>query len=90
MASPYPPLLRFLLARPNQRRRLRIMNHEKIFRKLNALAILLVMHQKNIASLLRQVVLAALQRIMEGLSHLEEVIPSGDDIPVRIYLHFIQ
>jgi len=89
MATPYPALRRFLPV-ANECRRLRIVNHDKVFGELDALAILLVMHQKDIASLLREVVLAALERIVEGLGHLEEIISSGDDVPVCINFQFFQ
>ena len=68
---------------PNKRRRLRIVDHNEVLVKLHALAVLLVVHQENVASVLRQVVLAALQRIVKCLGDFEEVVSSGDHIPMR-------
>jgi hypothetical protein len=74
----------------NERGGLRVMNHDDIFGKLDALAILLVVHQKNVASVLREFVIAALKRIVERFRDLEEVAPSRDDVPVGRYFQFIE
>jgi ABC-type molybdate transport system ATPase subunit len=66
------------------------MNYDDIFGELHALPVLLVMHEENVTRMLSKFVLAALQGIVEGLGHLEEVVASGDDFPVGIHLYLIQ
>src|SRR5580704_6533928 len=66
------------------------MNYDHIFGKLHPLSVLLVVHQKDVASLRRKFVIAALKRIVESLGHLEEAVTAGDNLPASIYLDLIQ
>ncbi len=66
------------------------MNHDHIFEKLHAPAVLLVVHQENVAGLLRKFVVAALKRIVEGFGNLKEIIASGDDLPVSRHFDFVE
>src|SRR6202007_3109634 len=79
MATPDPALRRFL-AGADQRRRLGIVNHNKIFGKLQTVAVLLVVHQEDVTSMLREVEVATLESVMKRFSYLEEVIASSDYI----------
>ncbi len=89
MAAPYPAPRRGL-AVSNERGGLRVVNYDNVLGKLDSLAILLVVHQENIASMLRESVIAALKRIVESLGHFEEVVASGDDFPIGLDLNLIE
>ena len=82
VAAPDPAaaLLRF---GADQAGGLRIMDHEQVFSKLHALAVLLIVRHEDVSDLLGQVVVAAVQRVMEALGDLIEVIAAGDDVPAR-------
>ena len=59
------------------------MDHDQVFVKFHALAVLLAISHEDVFDLLRQVVFAAVQRIVEAFSDLKKVIPTGDHIPAR-------
>ena len=61
------------------------MNNDHVFPKLHARAILLVVHQKDFLGGLGQLVAGAVQRVVECLRDLEEVVAAGDDVPVGGY-----
>lgn len=66
------------------------MNHDDILGKLDAPAILLVVHQENVASVLGEFVVAALKCVMESFGHLEEIVPAGNDFPMGFYFDLIE
>ena len=63
--------------------RLRIVDHEQVFGKLHALAVLLAISHKDVLDLLRQVVVAAVQRVVEAFCDLKKIIAAGDHVPAR-------
>lgn len=66
------------------------MDDDHVFGKLNSLPVQFVVHQENVAGLLRQRIFAALQGIVESLGHLKKIIASSDDVPLCSYFKFIQ
>ena len=84
------PLSVISFAGLDQPRRLGIVNDKQIFGKLHALAVLLVVGQENVAGFLGQHIVAAVQRIVECLGDLEEIIAASDDVPLRPYFKLIQ
>src|ERR1700682_2459662 len=89
MAAPYP-VSRRVLARANEGGGLGIMNDDHILRELHALPILFVVSQEYLLCRSRQLVFAAVQGIMESLRNLEEIVSSGDHIPVGRNFEFSQ
>src|SRR5438874_9397892 len=78
------PLPAITLFGTDEPRRLRIVDDEQVFDELHTLAVLLVVHQEDIEDLFRGVVIAAVQRIVEALSDLEEIVAAGDDLPLGL------
>ena len=72
----------------NQSCRLWIVNYDQFLAELHAFAILFVVHQKDVAGRLGQLVRCSMQCVVKSLGDLEEVVAAGDDIPVCRDLEF--
>src|SRR5437899_7519051 len=57
------------------------MDHEQVFGKLHALAVLLVVRHKDVFDLLGQVEVAAVERVVKALGDLIKIIAAGDHVP---------
>src|SRR5258708_26230791 len=58
------------------------MRYDHVLLKRDALPVLFVVGQEYLLGRSRQLIFAAVQRVMEGLSDLEEIVPSRNYIPV--------
>src|SRR5262249_20882412 len=75
--DPAPAHLRLGTYEP---RGLGIVDDEKVLYKFHAPPVLLVIGHEDVLDLLRQVVIAAMQRVVKTLGHFVEVIAAGDDL----------
>src|SRR5580658_4293763 len=64
------------------------MNHHDVLVELHALPVLLVAGEENLLGMPRQLVLGAVKGVVKCLGYLEEIVPAGDDVPVRDHLQF--
>ena len=88
--TPPDPMTGVGCFRSDQPGGLRIVNHDEIFIEGHPLAVLFGVQHKDVARLLRQRKFAAVQSIVEPLSHFEKIISAGDDIPGGLDFEFIQ
>ena len=58
------------------------MDHDDIFFKCHPLAVLLIGCQEGFLSLAGELVASSVQRIVKGLSDLEEIIATGNYVPM--------
>src|SRR6266852_3000456 len=89
MTAPHPSRL-LVLSRTDQRRRLRVVDYHHVLVELHALPVLLVIRQEDFLRLPGEYVLAAVEGIVKGLCHFEEVVASGDDVPMSVDVQFGQ
>src|SRR5882672_12270224 len=57
------------------------MDYEKVLSKLHALAILLVIGHKDVLHLLGQVVIAAMQGVVEAFGYFKKIVAARDHVP---------
>src|SRR5258708_39518320 len=72
-----------LVARVNQGRRLRIVDHDHVFVKGHALLVLLVVRQKEFTAFVGESVVTAVQRVVESFCQLKEIVTAGNHVPAR-------
>ena len=66
------------------------MDNEQILHKLHALAVLLVVHQEDIEDLLGDVVIAAMQRIVESFGDFVEIVAASNDLPFGHHFQLVE
>ncbi len=89
MTAPHPTR-RLILSRTDQRRRLRVVDHHNVLVELHALPVLLVVRQEDFLRMPREFILGAVEGIVKGLRHFEEVVSAGDDVPMSDDIQFGQ
>jgi len=83
------PLAAVALLGADERGRLRIVDDEDVLYELHALAVLLVVHEEDVEDLLGGVIVAAMERVVEALGDLEEIVSAGDDFPLSLNFDFL-
>src|SRR5262245_23330706 len=84
--DPAPAHLRLGTYEP---RGLGIVDDEKVLYKFHAPPVLLVIGHEDVLDLMRQVVIAAMQRVVKTLGDFVEVIAAGDDLPLGRNFEFV-
>ena len=67
---------------------LRVVDDNHILVKRHPRPVLLIGQEEDLLRLLGEVILGAMQGVMECLSDLEEIVAAGDDVPARIHFQF--
>ncbi len=89
MATPYPFVTSVFIPE-YQRNGLGIMNHDEIFIKSHRIVVHLIVGQVGLEHLLLKRLFFALQRIVEGLCDVEEIVSPLDHLPSRLDTQFIE
>ena len=89
VAAPHP-MICARLARFDERRRLRIVDHHEFRIQRQPLAILLVVGQENIKVFLAGMVRRSMQRVVKCLGYLKKILASAHDLPFNIQVQLFR